>query len=195
MILNQFIDALHEDERELARKFQDEYGTDWNAYILEKEKAGFCKFDEWQFMDYSHLCTQMKSKYTTKWGTRLTNVMINDRKIEIQFFVAGFRPVKKDCHHNLYGALHAREDDEDEQGGTENGKRLIQELIGPFQSVGHGVNFCATMEANEMERPMVFKLCEGKSMYDLKAFTVIWINHNLMVLILHEDKVFVDAKE
>ena len=195
MILNQFIDALHEDERELAEKFQDENGTDWNAYILEKEKAGFCKFDDWQFMNYNHLLTQIKSKYTTKWGTRLTSVVINDRKVEIQFYVAGFRPVKKDCHHNLYDALKGREDADDELDGTKEGKKLIQELVEPFQAVGHGVNFCASLESNEAEKPKLVRLCEGKSMHNLKAFTVIWINHNFMVLILHEDKAFVDAAE
>ena len=195
MVINQFIDTLHENEKELASKFQDENGTDWNAYILEKEKAGFCKFDDWQFMDYSHLRTQMKSKYTTKWETRLTEVAINDRKVEVQFFVAGFRPVKKDCHHNLYEALHIREDEEYELLGTQKGKKLVQKLIEPFQAAGHGVNFCAPIEGNGAERPDLVKLCEGKSMYDLRAFTVIWISHDQIVLILHEDKAFVDAEE
>ena len=195
MVINQFIDSLHEDEKELASKFQDNNGTDWNAYILEKEKAGFCRFDEWQFMDYSHLRTQIKSKYSTKWGSRLTGVTINDRRVEVQFFVAGFRPVKKDCHHKLYEALHVREDEEYEESGTKKGKLLVQELIEPFQAAGHGVNFCASLDENGAEKPEIAKLCEGNSMYNLKAFTVIWINHNLMVLILHEDKAFVDAEE
>ena len=106
MVLNEFVEALHEDEKELASKFQDEKGTDWNAYILEKEKAGFCKFSEWQFMDYSHVTTQIKSKYNTKWGTRMIAVMVNNRKIDVQFFVAGFRPVKKEGHYKLYSLLH-----------------------------------------------------------------------------------------
>ena len=195
MILNQFTDSLHEDEKELARKFQDKYGTDWNAYILEKEKAGFCKFDDWQFMNYNHLLTQIKSRYSTKWGTRLTNVEINDRKVEIQFFVAGFRPVKIECHHGLYDALKGREDADDEKDGTAEGKQLIQELVGPFQAVGHGINFCSSLNSEEAERPKLVKLCEGKSKYSLKAFTVIWINHEFMVLILHEDKTFVDSPE
>ena len=195
MVINQFIDSLHEDEKELALKFQDAYGTDWNAYTLEKEKAGFCKFDDWQFMNYNHLLTQMKSKYSTKWGTRITGVAINDRKVEVQLFVAGFRPVKKDCHHNLYEALKVRKDEEYEEGGTAEGKRLIQEMMKPFQAVGHGINFGASMEQNEAEKPELVKLCEGKSMYNLKAFSVIWMNHNFMMLILHEDEVFVDIKE
>ena len=62
MVLNDFIKALHEDEKELASKYKDERGTDWNAYVLDKEKSGFCKFDEWYFMDYSHITTQMDSK-------------------------------------------------------------------------------------------------------------------------------------
>ena len=69
MAINDFTKALHEDEKELAREYQDEHGTDWNAYILAKEKAGFCKFDEWYFMNFNHLTIQLKSKYKTKWGS------------------------------------------------------------------------------------------------------------------------------
>ena len=101
MVLNEFMNALHEDEKELAKKFQDSKGTDWNAFVLEKEKAGFCKFKDWQFMDYSHVTTQINSKYTSKWGTRMIGVELNDRKVDVQLFVTGFRPAKKDCHYDL----------------------------------------------------------------------------------------------
>ena len=105
-MLNDFVEALHENEKELASKYQDAKGTDWNAYILEKEKAGFCKFTDWQFMDYSHITTQISSKYNSKWGTRIVGVVINDRKVDVQLFITGFRTVKKDCHYSLYNKLH-----------------------------------------------------------------------------------------
>ena len=185
----------------MAKKFQDEKGTDWNAYILEKEKAGFCIFSEWQFMDYNHILTQLKSKFKTKWGTRMTGIQINDRKVEVQLFIAGFQKVKNNCHHELCEALHGpRNDDgsrpmEDHLNGSKDGKKIIQDMLEPFQAVGHGINFCAAFEVDKKERPKLARLCEGVAMYDLKAFSVIWTNHDFMVLILHESNAFVEADE
>ena len=196
MILNDFVNALHEDEKELARKYKDEKGTDWDKFILEKEKAGFGKLwtGEWQFMDYSHVTTQLKSKYTTKWGTRMVGVMINDRKIDIQFFVAGSGRAQKDCHYNLYKQLHGTESKHDAMNGSENGKKLVQEFLAPYQAVGHGINFSAPIEVNEERKPELVKMCEEKGAYKPGAFTAIWNTHNLMVLVIHEGRHLVDAE-
>ena len=153
---------------------RDEKGTDWNAYLLEKEKAGFCKFSDWQFMDYSHVTTQIKSKYTTKWGTRMVAVMVNDRKVDVQIFVVGFRPVKKEGHYKLYNLLHGNSRYEAENG-SEEGKLLVQNLLEPFQAVGHGINYNSPLDTNDDEKPDLVKACEGRSMYDLKAMTLRWL--------------------
>ena len=192
MMLNDFTKALHEDEKELAKKFQDDKGTDWNKYILEKEKAGFCKFEEWQFMDYSHITTQISSKYVSKWGTRMVGVVINDRKVDVQFFVTGSQRAKKDCHYKLYKELHGTQSKRDAENGSESGKKLIQDLVSPFQAVGHGINFSVSIETENEKKPELVKACEGKDAYKPRNMTVIWTNHDNMIVILHEDRHFVD---
>ena len=189
MVINDFIEALHEDEKELAKKYTDEKGTDWNAYITEKEKTGFCKFDDWYFMDYSHITTQISSRYNNKWGTRIVGVTFNDRKIDIQMYLLGFRPVKKVCRSNIYEII------KEEKGVvTERGKGAILDIINPYQAVGHGISFTTPIEKDDIERSEILQQCMGVSNYNLKAMTFIWINHDLMVLALHEDENFVDSE-
>ena len=181
MVINDFINALHEDEKDLAGKFKDEKGTDWNAYVLEKEKSGFCKFDEWQFMEYSHIMTQMDSKYKAKWGTRVVGVSINDRKVDVQLFAGGFQKVDADERRKLIDLLKGPED---------RGSELVNEIIKPYQAAGHGVNFCTTLDMDAGERSEVLEIICNRAMYNIRALTVIWINHDLMVLVLHEDASF-----
>ena len=181
MVINDFINALHEDEKDLAGKFKDEKGTDWNAYVLEKEKSGFCKFDEWQFMEYSHIMTQMDSKYKAKWGTRVVGVTINDRKVDVQLFAGGFQKVDADERRKLIDLLKGPED---------RGSELVNEIIKPYQAAGHGVNFCTTLDMDAGERSEVLEIICNRAMYNIRALTVVWINHNLMVLVLHEDASF-----
>ena len=181
MVLNDFIKALHEDEKELASKYKDERGTDWNAYVLDKEKSGFCKFDEWYFMDYSHITTQMDSKYKAKWGTRVVGVTINDRKVDVQLFAGGFHKVDEDERRKLIDMI---------KGPDNRGNELIREIIGPYEAAGHGVNFCVTLDNDAGERSDIMEVICNRAMYNIKALTAVWMNHNLMVLVLHEDASF-----
>ena len=185
MVINDFIKALHEDEKELAKKFQDDKGTDWKTYILEKEKQGFCKFDDWQFMDYNHIRTQLDSKYKTKWGTRIIGVTINDRKIDVQLFAGGFRKVVKEEQRRLIDMIG-------ESNGAAN--RLVNEIYRPFSSAGHGVNFSAVLDNDAGERSDILGVLCNHALYNIKALTVVWINHDLMTIVLHEDNTFFEHK-
>ena len=178
MIINDFIVALHEDERMLAGKYVDEHGTDWNEYTLQKEKAGFGKFDQWFFMDYNDVQTQMKSKYKNRWGHRVANVRINDRKVDVQFQVGGNAKIEKK------GQYEARDMLTDSAAA---GKELVANILEPFLAAGHGINFKVEIDGQTRRGSQLIKVLEDKAKYSFKAFTVIWISQNFMVLTLHED--------
>ena len=176
--------ALHEDERQLAAKYKDEKGTDWNEYIEQKEKAGFAKFDQWFFMDFNHVTTQLKSKYKYRWGHRVVGVVINDRKIDVQVYAAGNVVTDKKGQHEVYDMM------------TETaaaGKKMIEEVMKPFLAAGHGVNFRVEIDEKTRAQSTLIGALEEKACYRLKALTVIWMNHDVMVMTIHEDDTFLEC--
>ena len=186
MVINEFTNALHEDERLLAGKYKDEKGTDWKEYVTQKEKAGFGKFDDWFFMDFNHVTTQLKSKYKNKWGHRTVGVTVNDRKVDVQLYVAGNRKIVKkgqDEAHDIFLRTAAAE------------KKMVHEVLEPFLAAGHGVNFRVEIDEQTRRRSELIAAFEGKAKYILKALTVIWINHEFMSMVLHEDDTFLECDE
>ena len=183
MIINEFVNALHEDERMLAAEYKDEKGTDWNKYVMEKEKAGFVKFDQWHFMNFDHVTVQLKSKYKYRWGHRYVGIMVNDRKLDVQLYVVGNIKINKQGQTDIYDLVT----------DTAAADKMISDILESYLSVGHGINFKAGIDQDTRRRSELIKAFEDKPGYKLRAFTVIWINQNFMTLIVHEDEQFLEC--
>ena len=186
MIINQFIRALHEDELTLASKYTDEKGTDWNKYVLEKEKAGFAKFDQWYELDYSHIKIQIKSKYKFQWEMLIEDVDVNDRKITIHLFLVNEKRSgidKKGLRELNVG---------DEEAKIFIRKLWAQDLLSPFLPVGNGISFKATLTQEDNERCELLKIAVEKGKLLMNHMTVLWLNQDEMVAIIHDDEKFTD---
>ena len=184
MVINDFTVALHEDERLLAAKYKDEKGTDWNEYTLQKEKAGFMKFEQWFFMDFNHITTQLKSKYKYSWGHRVVGVMINDRKIDVQVYAAGNAKINKKGQREVYDLI---------TDSAAAGRNMIEDIMKPFLAAGHGVNFRVEIDNETRDKSTLIGALEEKAGYRLKAMTIIWMNQEVMVMTIHEDDTFLEC--
>ena len=57
------MDALFEDEKALASKFNDKRGINWQEYFANKKEAGFAKKADWKFFDSREVFVQTDSKW------------------------------------------------------------------------------------------------------------------------------------
>ena len=180
MAVNDFVRSLHQDEKLLASEYKDSKGIDWNKYILEKEKAGFTKFDQWWFIDRDHIKTQLNSKYKFKW--ELENVIIeyNGRLVRTKVFAVSVKRNDKRSFKPI-GEL-IRE-------GGDNRASWIEELVRPFEPVGYGISFTATLEECDKKSRLISQL-NGYERLDLKKITAMWTGPDDWTIVLHDDGEF-----
>ena len=180
MAVNDFVRSLHEDEKTLASEFKDKKGIDWNKYVLEKEKAGFAKFDQWWFIDQNHIRTQLNSKYKFKW--ELENIIIeyNGRLVRTKVFAVSVKRNYKGCFRQI-GEL-IRE-------GGDNRASWIEEVVRPFEPVGYGISFAATLDESERKTRLISQL-NGPGGMQLQKITAIWTANDDWTIVLHDDAEF-----
>ena len=180
MVINDFVRSLHQDEKTLASEFKDQRGVDWNKYTLEKEKAGFAKFDQWWFINQEHIKIQLNSKYKFKW--ELENVIIetNGRLVRTKVFAVSVKKSEKRKFKQI-GEL-IRE-------GGDNRASWIEELIRPFEPVGYGISFTAPLNQTDMKTRLIVQL-NGVGEMNLRKITALWTTNDDWTLILHDDDEF-----
>ena len=180
MAINRLVIKNHEDEMVLADNYRDEKGTDWVKYILEKEKAGFGRFDQWYFIDEGHISVQLQSKYKYKWEFD-AKVMFNARAAIARVIMV---------HNNRWfdreglGVVRelALEGDEDKVMWTEDILKL-------FQPVGYGVNFRANVTPTVGACELI-DIFHEKANIKIQGITVLWTAHDKLALFLHDDEKF-----
>ena len=180
MVINDFVRSLHQDEKILASEFKDAKGTDWNKYTLEKEKAGFAKFDQWWFIDQSHIRTQLNSKYKFKWELENVIIEFNGRLVRTKTFAVSSRRSDK-RNFKPIGEL-IRE-------GGDNRASWIEELTRPFEPVGYGISFTTGLDDADRKSRLISQLSDVGKM-DLKKMTALWTGQDDWTIILHDDDEF-----
>ena len=179
MPINSFIRLLHENEKDLANKCKDTKGTDWNAYILGKEKAGYGKFDQWYFIQLEHVRIQLDSKYKYKWRKSITEVQWNDRKIDISFVAIAKTKFKLAKFKSFLCE-------------SDIGARFwFHELLKRYEAVGHAISFCAPINALAIADSEMLRILRQEDEEKFEAMTIIWHDHNSLSLILHDDASFI----
>ena len=180
MMVNDFVRSLHQDEKLLAAEYKDSKGIDWNKYVLEKEKAGFMKFDQWWFINRDHIKTQLNSKYKFKW--ELENVIIeyNGRLVRAKFFAVSVTRSDKRNFKSI-GEL-IRE-------GGDNRASWLEELVRPFEPVGYGVSFTADLDEKDLKSRLIGQL-NGSGKLNLKKITAMWTGPDDWTVVLHDDEEF-----
>ena len=180
MAINDFVRSLHQDEKQLASEYKDQKGIDWNKYILEKEKAGFTKFDQWWFIDQSHIRTQLNSKYKFKWELENVIIEVNGRLVRTKTFAVSVRKNVKGNFRPI-GEL-IRE-------GGDNRASWIEELVRPFEPVGYGVSFTALLDEKDRKTRLIGQL-NGTGGMNLRKITALWTAGDDWTIILHDDDEF-----
>ena len=180
MAVNDFVVRLHDGETELAERFKDERGIDWAKYILEKEKAGFGKFDQWYFIDRQHITVQVQSKYKYQWEYGVGNVTYNSRLAIANVLIVHNEKPDFDGYQVIKDLARERKED-----------RVLwtNEIMQPYNAVGYGVNFSANTRHDNNRHELLDILYE-KANIKIRALTVFWLEHDKMVIILHDDAEF-----
>ena len=185
-LVNSFIKALFEDEIKCAEAYQDERGIDWKGYVEAKATAGFGKTKEWEFFDSREVFVQVDSQWLKPktsedemlWTKRVEDVLLHGRKVDVQIITANGLQLNSISKGNL-----------DEMVKTNDvAREWAQEILKPYESLGHGVHFQAGLESQKYE--MIASVNQELDL-EIKFFTVLWTEHHFLFLILHEMRNFI----